>query len=619
MHCTATVCSIDHQDHLQHASIVLPSFVPEISRRWRGRSFAGTGAGSSYLPFALLLLSLGFIVVTWSFLAAPAPRSELSNGLERKLDCISYAPYRDAQNPLTPGLIVGEQEIAQDLVQLARISNCVRTYSTGNGMDKAVKLARSAGLKSFLGIWIGTNPIENLQQIETAIALANQYPETVGAIIVGNEVMLRGEMTVEALADIIRSVKARVRVPVTYADVWEFWLRSRALSDAVDFITIHVLPFWEDVPVKAELAAEHLDSIRRQVAAAFPGKEILIGEVGWPSAGRMREGALPSRANQVRVISDVLALARAQNFRVNLIEAYDQPWKRLWEGTVGGHWGLFDSDPRAMKYPSGEPVRNHPFWRVQLGCGLALCLATFAVAFLALRGKFGQLRPASWCAVALFATVGGTLVGLLVERVVLESLSIGDWVRSVALVATAISAPLLSALALISGQTPPAFSDLMSPHNRNKRAGLEVALGVTLLATNLIGCVTALGLVFDPRYRDFPFIALTMSVLPLLILRTIQRTQATEQPIAEWVFAGLFGLSAIYIGFHEGPDNWQSLWTCFAFFLLCATLLQVRVTASGPKPVMRGSEIADAGRVGLATGDSRPQRSPDRRLHDPVK
>ncbi len=81
-----------------------------------------------------------------------------------------------------------------------------------------------------------------------------------------------------------------------------------------------------------------LDAIRRKVAAAFPGKEVFIGEVGWPSEGRMREGALPSRINQARVIQDVLALAERENFRVNVIEAYDQPWKRALEGTVGGHW-----------------------------------------------------------------------------------------------------------------------------------------------------------------------------------------------------------------------------------------------------------------------------------------
>ena len=132
-------------------------------------------------------------------------------------------------------------------------------------------------------------------------------------------------------------------MPVTYADVWEFWLRNREVYDAVDFVTIHILPYWEDMPVRAKFAASHVDSIRRRMAVAFPGKEILIGETGWPSAGRMREGALPSRTNQARVVSEILDLAKREGFRVNLIEAYDQPWKRQLEGTVGGYWGLFDA------------------------------------------------------------------------------------------------------------------------------------------------------------------------------------------------------------------------------------------------------------------------------------
>ena len=160
--------------------------------------------------------------------------------------------------------------------------------------------------------------------------------------MVGNEVLLRGEMTTSDLAAYIRSVKSQVTIPVTYADVWEFWLRNREIYDAVDFVTIHILPYWEDIPVRAKFAAAHVDDIRKRMAVAFPGKEILIGETGWPSAGRMREGALPSRTNQARVVSEILDLAKREGFRVNLIEAYDQPWKRQLEGTVGGYWGLID-------------------------------------------------------------------------------------------------------------------------------------------------------------------------------------------------------------------------------------------------------------------------------------
>src|SRR6185503_3850018 len=107
---------------------------------------------------------------------------------------------------------------------------------------------------------------------------------------VGNEALLRGEVSPVTLGEYIRDVKARVKMPVTYADVWEFWLRYAELASAVDFVTIHILPYWEDDPVSAAQAADHVAAVRQRVADHFPGKEVMIGEVGWPSAGRMRAG-----------------------------------------------------------------------------------------------------------------------------------------------------------------------------------------------------------------------------------------------------------------------------------------------------------------------------------------
>jgi len=170
---------------------------------------------------------------------------------------------------------------------------------------------------------------------------------------------------------------------VTYADVWEFWLRNRELATAVDFITIHILPYWEDIPIPAAAAASHVEAIRNEVMAAFPGKEVFIGEFGWPSAGRMREGALPSPGSQARSLHEVLALARNQNFRVNLIEAYDQPWKRQLEGAVGGHWGLFDAYDRRLKFVSGRPVSNHPNWQFQAAMGIGLAALVFGAGLFA--------------------------------------------------------------------------------------------------------------------------------------------------------------------------------------------------------------------------------------------
>ncbi len=493
-----------------------------------------------------------------------------------KLECVSYAPFRGAQSPLSPSTQIPPEQIEQDLAQLAEISKCVRTYSVENGLDQVPALADKAGLKVIQGIWLGSNRLKNLAQISTAVALIKEYPGVITAVVVGNEVLLRGEMTTSDLAATIRSVKAQVSVPVTYADVWEYWLRNREVYDAVDFVTIHILPYWEDFPIRAKHAAAHVDSIRKRLAVAFPAKEILIGETGWPSAGRMRDGALPSRTNQARVVSEILDLAKREGFRVNLIEAYDQPWKRQLEGTVGGYWGLIDAEHRALKYPAGIAISNYPFWKLQMGFGLGLSLLVFGVAMLTLRRRPWSPRLISWLAVALAATAAGILLGVAADKMRYESYGIGGWLHWGALLAAGTAAPLLCAHALMSGRSLPTFLELLGPRSGRTGSVTTALLGIALLATTLIGTETALGFVFDPRYRDFPFAALTMAVVPFAALMLVNRPQNGARPIAESVFAALLAGSALYVGFNEGPDNWQSLWTCAIYLLFGVTLWQAR-------------------------------------------
>src|ERR1700719_1919279 len=318
-------------------------------------------------PLAFLLISLSAIAAVWWWLATPITLTRAPIDPDAKLLCVSYAPFRDAQTPLLLTTHIAPEQIAQDLTQLVKVTDCVRTYSIENGLDQVPELAAKVGLKVIQGIWLGSNRLKNLAQISTVVRLTKEYPDVISAVVVGNEVLLRGEMTSADLAATIRSVKSQVAVPVTYADVWEYWLRNREIYEAVDFVTIHILPYWEDFPIRARHAAAHVDAIRKRLAVAFPAKEILIGETGWPSAGRMRDGALPSRANQARVVSEILDLAKSEGFRVSLIEAYDQPWKRQLEGTVGGYWGLIDGDQRALKYPAGIAISNYPFWKWQMG------------------------------------------------------------------------------------------------------------------------------------------------------------------------------------------------------------------------------------------------------------
>ena len=499
------------------------------------------------------------------------PQAPLKLG--EKLYCLSYAPFHGEQTPLDPDTHVTAGQIDADLTQLSKLTNCVRTYSTDYGLDQIAGIAARHGLKVIQGLWLSSHPEKNQAQIETAVALANRYPDTIRAVVVGNEVLLRGEMSADDLAATLRAVKARVPVPVTYADVWEYWLRNPELAAATDFITIHILPYWEDFPIAASQAAAHVAAIRSKVTAAFPGKEVLIGEVGWPSAGRMREGALPSPANQARVIQDVLALAARENFHVNVIEAYDQPWKRALEGTVGGHWGLITDGAREFKFAWGAAVSNHPLWRWQAAGGIVMAALAFAAALAARPG--GEPPWSRWLPVAGNAVAGGALIGWVVENVPLESLGIGGWLRSLAYAAVAaLSAPVVSA-ALMRGMPVPRFTVLLGPAPKRPRALLTVAMAAILIALTLLAISAALGLVFDPRYKDFPFAPITAASVPFL-LQTLAVPAQGERGAAEVASAGVLALSAGYIVLDETFANWQSLWFCAALLALAFTLARVR-------------------------------------------
>lgn len=532
-------------------------------------------------PLLCLIASIALVAGAWWQLGLPQQVGAASSD---KLPCLSYAPFRGRQDPRVPGTQVSASQIAEDLAQLAKVTDCIRIYSVANGLEHVPALARDAGLKVILGLWLANNTTVtagNRHQMETAIALARTYPDVVTAVVVGNEVLLRGEMSTQELAGFIRQVKSQIgSIPVTYADVWEFWLRNRELADVVDFVTIHILPYWEDFPIRATLAADHLDRIRRRVAIALPNKDILIGETGWPSAGRMRDAALPSRVNQARVVSDILALAKRDGFRVNLIEAYDQPWKRDMEGTVGGYWGIFSDAARAMKFTPGQPVTNFPWWRWQMGAGIGYAALIFTVAFASLRHRPWSQRWFVWPSIAIWAAAGGVLLGIAAEKAFLESQGAAGWARSGLLLTAGFLAPLLGASALMTRRGLPTFAELIGPRPIRIRWPETRALGVCWAVATVLAAEAALGFVFDPRYRDFPYASLSMVVAPFLGLAIFRRARIGKRPYAELAFAGLFAAAAVYVSLNEGLKNWQSLWTCACFALIAFIMLQARVAQS---------------------------------------
>jgi hypothetical protein len=105
---------------------------------------------------------------------------------------------------------------------------------------------------------------------------------------------------------------------------------------------------------------------------------------------------------------------------------------------------------------------------------------------------------------------------------------------------------------------------------------MAFAVGVALIACLLLSLVVALGLVFDPRYRDFPGAPLTAAALPFLLHSLMMPRPAGSRGVAECAGAGLLVLSVIYIVPDEGLANWQSLWLCGALLAFAFSLARVR-------------------------------------------
>jgi exo-beta-1,3-glucanase (GH17 family) len=306
-----------------------------------------------------LLLALLALGALWYGLGRPVVMADAASA-RHKLQCASYTPFAKDQSPFEQPLQISEVQLEQDLALLSQQFQCLRTYSV-TGLEALPEIARKHGLKLMIGAWVNSNPVDTRTEIQGLIRIANQYPDVIDAVIVGNEALLRKEVTGPQLTKLIAEVKAAVKQPVTYADVWEFWLQHPDVAPAVDFITIHLLPYWEDQPSGIDAALQQVTRVRQTFGEQFAPKDILIGETGWPSEGRQRETALPSRVNQALFIRGFVALAEQHGWRYNLIEAVDQPWKRVSEGAVGGFWGLLDADRQDKGILAG-PVSNVPRW-----------------------------------------------------------------------------------------------------------------------------------------------------------------------------------------------------------------------------------------------------------------
>ena len=317
----------------------------------------------------LVLVVLGNLSL-WAWFNRPVSEIAWTGVMEG----MSFSPYQEGQSPFEQ-IHPSAADIESDLQFLQGKTRSVRTYSSANGLEAVPEIAKKYGIRVTAGAWLDTRRDENEREIRNLIRNAKKY-KNIERLIVGNEAILRGDVTVEQLTDYLRRVRALSFVPVSTAEPWHVWIKHPELAKEVDYIAIHVLPYWEGVPADQAVtwALERYEIVKK----AFPGKPVVFGEVGWPSAGNRFEYAKASQVSQARFVRGFLNLAQANNLDYFIMEAFDQPWKDISEGAVGKYWGVYDVS-RQAKFPMTGELVETPLWPVQAGLAIVLALLPMAL------------------------------------------------------------------------------------------------------------------------------------------------------------------------------------------------------------------------------------------------
>ena len=531
----------------------------------------------------------------------------LDEGSGAQIQCVSYAPYRlPGETPFDPEAWVSAERLTEDLRLLSARTNCIRTYSVRQGLEQVPAIAQSLGMKVLLGAWIGSDPDANEAELAGGIALANAWPQTVRALIVGNEVLLRRELRESQLAALLKRARAESSVPVTYADVWEFWSEHASLAEQVSFVTVHILPYWEDHPVAIGRAVPHVVEIASRMRDRFAGKEILIGETGWPSAGRMREGARPGRIEQARFFREFSVAARAHGLKYNFIEAFDQPWKRRLEGAMGGAWGVFDSSA-APKFPATGPVSADPAWRRWLLAAIA-CTALFVAAGIAarrsrrtdsrcgndsvdeapvdMRVDTSRMRIARLAGLAAVGWSTGMALFAQWAYLLTWARDTMEWLAGLSLALAGLGLAAHAA----HGFVLPRNADLWRFTRRMAhRAGVFVLFALAVMMTLLV---------FDSRYRGFPIALYALPAVAMLVLRAGGWLCIADRPEVR-LLGVVVGVGGAVVVLMEGLANTDAL----AFVALAYGYVLVLAVGCG-SPARSRTKVKAPSRAATAEGSA---------------
>jgi len=342
---------------------------------WRWTSInAPTGEDSYDVPQQWQAVSPGGVfyaaVVTWNNQAATLASVTLNRKVVYPAYGLCFGPYLNGLNPNRKDTVPPEQ-ISSLLETVAPYCEWVRTHGATHGLEYVPAVAKSLGLSVAAACWLGDYPSDpgaNESEIISVIALGQSGD--VDIIIVGTEVLLRRDLTPDELIAIMQRVKAETGLPVTTNDTWYELMRNPDVMAECDVILANFYPFWEpywhdgDGGVPIEKAMQSIHYNYQNLSRMAEGKEVIIGEVGWPSDGDPNGEAVPSPENAAFFWLNFASWAQAENVKYFYFEVYDEAWKANYEPcNVGDHWGVWDETgvlkPGMMKVFNGETIPDN--------------------------------------------------------------------------------------------------------------------------------------------------------------------------------------------------------------------------------------------------------------------
>ncbi len=269
-----------------------------------------------FFPLLFALVFAGTHFGVWSLANRALPLINVKPAVHG----FAYSAFRTDQSPFQ-GEYPSTAELVQDLDLLKKHSNRIRVYSSIDNAE-VTALAAKRNMTVIAGAWINKDSKANAREIAALQEKLKNY-SNIERATVGNEAILRGDISPEDLIVYLDAVRASTDVPISTAEPWHIWIKYPELVKHVDYIAIHLLPYHEGVPI--ENAVQYSIDRYHELMDAFPRKKIVITEIGWPSRGPTIGASVASEVNQARFVREFLARNATEELDFYLMEPFDQP------------------------------------------------------------------------------------------------------------------------------------------------------------------------------------------------------------------------------------------------------------------------------------------------------